>query len=46
MKTYELTPIEADFIAEAIKIALGSEPERLTTWDRAVLNQIAERISQ
>ena len=46
MKIHELTPIEADFIVEAINIALGSEPERLTAWDRAALNQIAERISQ
>lgn len=46
MTTYELTPIEANFIVEAINIALGSEPERLTAWDRAALNQIAERMSQ
>lgn len=45
MQTYELTPIEADFIVEAITIALGSSPEMLTAWDRAVLNQIAARIS-
>jgi hypothetical protein len=45
MPIYDLTPIEAEFIVEAIKIALGSEPERLTAWDRAVLNQIAARIA-
>ena len=46
MTIYELTLIEADFIVGAINIALGNEPEMLTAWDRAALNQIAERISQ
>jgi hypothetical protein len=43
-----LTPFsspEAEFIVEAIKIALSSEPGRLTAWDRAALNQIAARIA-
>ena len=45
MQIYERTPIEADFIVEAINIALGNNPEMLTAWDRAALNQIAARIS-